>query len=330
MGAMSRKEKEINRRDFIVKTSKTGLALAVTGGLGYILKRREKFPGSEEVESSINDFRVTLSESVPDLVVVKNGTPAELVKSAIKELGGMEKFVSKGDKVVIKPNVGWDRVPKQAANTNPEEVKTVVELCFNAGAKQVIVSDNSCNDARRCFRRSGIAAIVKSVDGDVLLPEKRKFKEMKLGGNILDVWPIFTPFVEADKFINMPIVKHHNLAGATIAMKNLYGILGGRRNQLHQNIHESIADLANFIRPTLVILDAYRILLTNGPQGGNIRDTKETKTVAVGFDQVAIDSFGVTLLGRNPEEFGFLKRGYERGLGNMKLSELTIKNINLS
>jgi len=327
---MKLKEKGISRRDFIKRTSQTGIALAATGGLGYVLKKREKFPRGEEIELTIHDFRVTLQEDIPDLVVVKNGNPSDLVKAAINEIGGMEKFISRGDVVVIKPNVGWDRVPQQAANTNPEEIKTVVELCFNAGAKKVIVSDNSCNDARRCFRRSGIANAVKSVDGEVMLPEQRKFKEVKMGGNVLDVWPVFTPFLEADKFINMPIAKHHNLVGATIAMKNLYGVLGGRRNQLHQNIHESIADLANFIRPTLVILDAYRILLTNGPQGGNIRDTKEIKIVAVGLDQVAIDAYGVTLLGRNPEEFDFLKRGQERGLGNMNLDQLNIKTINLS
>ncbi len=326
---MEKEDNNLTRRDFISRTAKTGVALVTTGVLGYWLKKRERFPGEVELSTTMNDFRVNLPANLPDIVIVRNSSPAELVKSAINELGGMSRFISRGDVVVIKPNIGWDRVPKQAANTNPEVVKTVVELCYNAGAKKVIVSDVSCNDARRCFRRSGIARAVKSVGGYVILPEKRKFKDMKLGGKVLDVWPVFTPFVETDKLINIPIVKHHNLAGATMAMKNWYGILGGRRNQLHQNIHESIADLCNFMRPTLVILDAYRILLTNGPQGGNIQDTKEIRTIAVSVDQVAIDSFGATLLNKNPEDFGFIKKGYERGLGNMKLNEMNIRKINL-
>jgi len=323
-------EEKINRREFISRTAKTGIALAATGGLGFVLKKREKYPGGEEITKTTHDFRVTSPEISQDMVIVRNGESADLVRAAIKEFGGMETFISRGDVVVIKPNVGWDRVPQQAANTNPDEIKAVVELCLSAGAKKVIVADNTCNDARRCFRRSGIATAVQSVGGEVMLPESRKFKEMKLGGNVLNTWSVFTPFVETDKFINMPIVKHHNLAGATIAMKNLYGILGGRRNQLHQNIHESIADLSSFIRPTLVIMDGYRILMTNGPVGGNIQDTKVTKTVAVGFDQVAIDSFGVTLLGKKPEDFGFLKRGQERGLGTMNVNELNVKEINLA
>jgi uncharacterized protein (DUF362 family) len=146
---------------------------------------------------------------------------------------------------------------------------------------------------------------------------------------LLTVWPVFTPILEADKVINLPIVKHHNLARATMGMKNWYGILGGRRNQLHQNIDVGIADLATFMRPTLTILDAYRVLMTNGPQGGNLDDVKLCKTIAAGVDPVAIDAYGATLLGLRAEQIPYILIAHERGLGSKDYSELQVRYVNL-
>jgi len=219
-------------------------------------------------------------------------------------------------------------MPQQAANTNPEVVKTVVELCYNAGARKVIVTDVSCNEARRCFLRSGIAEAAESIGAEVELPEERKFRELNLGGEVLGTRLVYTTFVEADKVINIPIAKHHNLTGATLAMKNWYGILGGRRNQLHQHIHESIADLGTFLRPTLTILDAYRVLMRNGPQGGNLSDVVERKTIIASVDQVAIDAYaGETFFSLTPERLQYLKIAHERKIGNMNYRELRIKEI---
>jgi len=245
-------------------------------------------------------------------------------------LGGMHRFISRGDIVVLKPNIGWDRVPRQAANTNPEVVGKVVELCLEAGAKKVIVTDVSCNDARRCFKRSGIARSAESMGATVILPEERKFRDFPINGELLSVWPIFTPIVEADKIINLPIVKHHNLCRATLGLKNWYGILGGRRNQLHQNIDLSIADLAAFIRPTLTILDAYRVLVSNGPQGGNMNDVKLMKSIAAGTDPVAIDAYGASLLGLRADQLPYLAIAQERGLGRTDFQGMNIKSIHLT
>ena len=191
----------------------------------------------------------------------------------------------------MKPNIGWDRTPEQAANTNPRIVAEIVRQCWNAGAKRVIVTDVSCNDPRRCFQRSGIAEASRREGAEVVLPDPARFKDVDLQGEVLRDWPVFDPFLNADKIINVPIAKHHSLTGTTLGMKNWYGILGGPRHQLHQKIHESLVDLADFIRPTLTIIDCYRVLIRNGPTGGNLDDVVLKKTLVAGTDPVALDAY---------------------------------------
>jgi uncharacterized protein (DUF362 family) len=254
-------------------------------------------------------------------------TPEQLVTRAVDALGGMSKFVSRGDLVVIKPNIGWDRMPIHAANTNPDVVAAVIKLAYNAGAKKVVVADGSCNDPNRCFQRSGIWRASYDAGAEVVLPQEHRFRTMRLKGDVLDEWPIFTTLVDADKVINVPVAKHHNLAKYTAAMKNWYGVLGGRRNRLHQNIDTSIADLATFMRPTLVIVDAWRVLMRNGPQGGNIDDARDMHTIIATVDQVAADSFGCTLIGQKRENMPYLAMGESRGLGTTRWENLRVKEV---
>lgn len=322
-------EQHINRRDFLKRSARTGVAVAATVGAGFWLSSRSRHPDFKSAGAEIRSFLVDVQKPIPDMVIARGGTPAETTSAAIGALGGMETFVANGDIVVLKPNIGWDRIPQQAANTNPEVVKTVVEHCYAAGAKNVVVSDVSCNDARRCFHRSGIARLAESAGATVILPEDRKFRDFNMKGEILTVWPVFTPIIDADKVINLPIVKHHNFARATMGMKNWYGILGGRRNQLHQKIDVSIADLAAFIRPTLTIMDAYRVLMENGPQGGNLDDVKEFKTIIAGTDPVAIDAFGATFLGLSADQIPYIVLGHERRLGNKNYRELRIEEVSV-
>ncbi len=319
----------MDRREFLRRSAGAGAAVAVTGGLGFWLRSRERHPGRELASAQSRDYRVSLGSGLPAMAVVSGGDPASLASAALAALGGMQKFVARGDVVVLKPNIGWDRVPQQAANTNPDLVKAVARLCFDAGAKKVVVTDVSCNDSRRCFMRSGIAAAAQSVGATVLLPEERKFRDYRLNGELLSVWPVYTPILEADKVINIPIVKHHNLSRVTMGMKNWYGILGGRRNQLHQNVDVGIADLATFMRPTLTVLDAYRVLAANGPQGGNLNDVKLVKTVVAGVDPVAIDAYGATFMGLQAEQIPYINIAHERGLGNKNYSELQVKHVDL-
>jgi uncharacterized protein (DUF362 family) len=268
--------------------------------------------------------------SLADMAVVQGDSPRLLARRAIDELGGIRRFISRGDVVVLKPNAGWDRTPEQAANTNPEIVSEVARMCFEAGAKSVVVTDVPVNESRRCFARSGIEAAARSVGAQVVLPEDRKFKEVDLGGEVLSVWPVLEPFLAADKMINIPVAKHHSLTGATLGMKNWYGILGGVRHRLHQRIHESLADLAAFMRPTLTIVDAYRVLVRNGPTGGNLADVALKKTVIASIDPVAADAYAAkAYFDLDPQRLPYLKFAADRGLGTASFELLRSRVVQL-
>lgn len=261
----------------------------------------------------------------PDLALIQGNSPAQLTKEAVALLGGINRFVSKGDVVLVKPNIGWDRTPKQAACTNPEVVKTLVELCLDAGAKQVKVMDNPCNPARRTYVRSGIAAAAKKAGAKVPYPNDHRLKKMALKGEWLKDWEVYTDFVEADKIINAPIAKTHSLSRLTMGMKNWLGALGGKRNQLHQKLDFAMVDLAAFFKPVLTVLDGYRILIRNGPQGGRLSDVKLHKTIVAGVDYVAVDAIGATFFGIKPEDLRFLQLANQKGFGEINLEKLRIE-----
>lgn len=261
----------------------------------------------------------------PDLAVIQGDSPVRLTQEAVAALGGMNRFISKGDKVMVKPNIGWDRTPEQGACTNPDVVKTLVELCFDAGAKQVTVMDNPCNPAQRTYVRSGIAKAAKEAGAKVPFPNKYKLKKLALKGEWFKDWEIYTDFVEVDKIINVPAAKTHSLSRITLGMKNWLGALGGNRNQLHQNLDYAMVDLARFFKPTLSILDAYRLLIRNGPQGGRLSDVQVFKTMVAGVDYVAVDTMGASFFDIKPQELPYLQLSKERGLGEIDLEKLRIE-----
>jgi len=283
--------------------------------------------------SILGDFnaliKTAMAASDPDLVVVSGGPPDKIVKAALDALGGIKKFISRGDVVVVKPNMGWDRMPEQAANTNPDVVAATVKLCFEAGAKKVKIFDRSVNDPRRCYVQSGIASSARAVGAEVSYVDDRKFKDMSINGIVLKSWPLYTELFEADKIINLPIAKSHGLAKLTLSMKNWMGVMGGSRSQIHQKLDDCLVDLSMKIRPTLTILDAVRILTANGPQGGSLSDVKRLDTVIVGKDHVAVDSFGTTLFGIKPSDLACLKRAESRGLGTTDLRRLKVEKIHV-
>ncbi|MDP3278290.1 MAG: DUF362 domain-containing protein [Deltaproteobacteria bacterium] len=313
---------KLARRDLLTRGAS---ALGIAAASALVARRFYDRGGWQGPQSSgrreVRDFRVRNAPGPSDFAIahaaLAGATPTQLTRHAVDALGGMARFISRGDRVVIKPNIGWDRTPLQAANTNPEVVAAVVTMAFEAGAHSVIVTDASCNEPGRCFQRSGIWTRAHRAGAQVLLPAEHRFRTMRLRGEVLDEWPVYRTLIEADKVINVPVAKHHNLAKYTAAMKNWYGVLGGRRNRLHQSIDRSIADLATFMRPTLTIVDAIRVMLRNGPQGGNVDDTQRTDTVIATVDQVAADAFGCTLIGQRPENLPYLHMGQARGLGTM-------------
>lgn len=264
----------------------------------------------------------------PDLVVVHGASPDRIVRAAVEALGGIRRFIAKGDVVVVKPNIGWDRTPEQAACTNPEVVGTLVKLCFEAGAAKVKVFDRTCNDPRRCYVQSGIEAAAKAAGAEVSHIDERKFREVKIPrGVAIQSWPIYADVLEADKLINVPIAKHHGLGRLTLSLKNWMGVMGENRGRIHQRLDETLVDLATVIKPCLTVLDAVRILTAHGPQGGNLADVKRLDTVVAGTDQVAIDAYGATLFGLTGADLGYVREGARRGLGVMDLGRLSIKKL---
>jgi uncharacterized protein (DUF362 family) len=300
----------MNRRDFLKSAVITGAALTIPAGLDPFLKTMD-------------------AAEKTDLAVVHGTSPARITRAAVDSLGGMKRFISRGDVVVVKPNIGWDRTPEYAANTNPEVVATVVKLCFEAGAKRVKVFDHPVSDARRTYKQSGIADAATAMGATVSFMDDRKFKDMQIKGLTLKSWPLYTEVFEADKVINLPIAKTHGIAKLTLGMKNWMGVMGGSRGRIHQRIDESLVDLAMFIKPALTILDAVRILTDNGPQGGNLADVKQLNMVIAGTDVVAVDAFGTTLFGMKPTHMACIRLGHQARLGSMDLTQMKIKRINL-
>ncbi len=185
--------------------------------------------------------------------------------------------------------------------------------------------DNTTNQAQRCYARSGIAEAAKAAGAKTPYVNPFRLKRMALAGEWLKEWEVFTDFVEADKLINMPIAKHHSLSRLTLGMKNWLGAIGGSRNQLHQRLDEAMVDLAAFFKPELTVLDAYRILVRNGPQGGRTSDTRLQKTVVAGTDAVAIDTLGASFFDLTPHDLPYLELARRRGLGESNIEKIAIE-----
>jgi uncharacterized protein (DUF362 family) len=316
----------MKRRDFIKKTGKAiGLA-AVTGGTGFLFHNRESIAYQQFVAATTN-FEVPADSGLPGLALAKNEDHVAALKVALDAVGGIKRFIKPGERVTVKPNVGWDRTPEQAANTNPLLVGEMVKQCLEAGAKEVIVTDVTCNYAPRCFLRSGIREAAEQAGGKVILPGDEDYIKIDLGGEMLTVWPVLKHFIETDRLINMPIVKNHSLSVCTIAMKNLYGILGGRRNQLHQQIDQSIVDLAGFAKPTLTIVDATRVMVRGGPTGGSLEDVVIENSVMCATDQVAADSRGCEFLGMEGPKIGHIALAHSSGLGEIDYKAAGYKEV---
>jgi len=316
----------MTRREAMLQLLRLTGAGAGTAAAAFWLAKHSALPVSTAAANVRRDHTVEANAALPEMVVVQGDDPRALVRRAFADLGGVGRFIAHGEVVVLKPNIAWDRTPEQAANTNPDLVAEVVKQCWQAGAKRVIVTDVSCNDAERCFHRSGIAAAARSEGAEVILPDPARFREVNLGGEILQSWQVFEPFLLADKVINLPIAKQHALTGATLGFKNWYGILGGERNRLHQQIHQSLVDLAAFMLPTLTLIDCYRVLLRNGPTGGNLEDVALHKTLVAGTDPVALDAYvAKAYWNLDADALPYLKLAEKRGLGRLDFEHVRSK-----
>ena len=299
----------IDRRTFIRRTVQTAIA-AAAGGLPVL---------------DLLSMPVQASQA-PPLAVRKGQDIPFLVRETINALGGAENFVKQGEVVVVKPNIGWDRTVELAANTHPEVVKTLVQLCLEAGAKQVRIFDRTCNDERRCYMQSGIRPALEAIRSDRVSIEyidRRSFKELAIkGGRAFDRWEFYLPVIEADRLINVPIAKHHSISRLTLGMKNLMGVIGGNRGRLHHDIAESLSDIASVIHSDLTVVDATRILTANGPQGGRLQDVRKLDTLIASPDIVAADAYAATLFGLSPTQVPTVVAAARRGLGVMDLNQV--------
>ena len=267
---------------------------------------------------------------IPDVVWVENGEPAELINHAAEAFGGMGRFISKGDVVVVKPNIGWDRTPETAANTNPDLVAEIVRLCLDAGAKRVKVFDRTTNSPLRCYRNSQIEAKAEKAGAKVLQVRDHRFKSVTLRqGTVLKKWPIYRDYLEADKVINVPVAKHHSLCRVTLGLKNLMGVMGGPRGEIHNGFATKLVDITSEILPTLTIIDAYRIMTGNGPSGGSLSNVEKPRTLIMSPCTVTADYVATALFKLEPGEVGHINEAVRRGLNLYDVSDLKMKKISL-
>jgi uncharacterized protein (DUF362 family) len=296
-------------------------ALGVGGIVAYDRHRRFGRPS----DASVGDHRVVLPGDAARMVIARGLDPARSVRAAVERLGGMSSFVGPADTVVVKPNIGWDRSAAQGANTHPEVVAEVVRLCREARARRVIVCDCPVRNARSAFERSGILAAAHGAGAEVILPEDSRYRTVHVSQR-LGNWDVLDPFVFADKIINVPVAKHHPVSGVSCGLKNWFGVTAIGRPLLHQNLQRAIAELAALMRPTLTIVDASRVLMENGPAGGNLADVKPTRTIAAGTDPVALDAWATQLFpGQAPA--ASLAFAAEMGLGRVDYQALSPTEI---
>ncbi len=268
-----------------------------------------------------------LDKPQPVVAKVQGSNWANITSDAVQALGGMKKFVNPGETVVVKPNMAWDRAPELAANAHPEVVRRVAEMCLEAGAKQVKVLDHTCHDARKAYQNSGIKPAVEALKDKRVAVEyvdERRFVEVRTEkARALKKWYYYKDILEADRFINIPVAKHHSESRLTLCLKNMMGAIGGWRGRCHVGLHQNIADMNLVLRPDLHVLDCTRILLRNGPTGGNVADVEVKNLVLAGPDPVALDAFGATLFGLKPADIGYITKAYELNRGEMDLSKVT-------
>jgi len=307
----------MERREFFRKSIGAGLA----GGLAFFIGRPEKIIGTPYNPDG----------PLYDLVAVKGGEPELMYEQAIKSLGGIGKFVKKNQTVVVKPNIGWDVTPEKAANTNPKLVAHIIKSCLEAGAKKVYVFDNTCDQWKKCYQNSGIEKAAKNAGAEVVsgnaegyyhevkIPKGKKMKKAKVHELVLN----------SDVFINVPIIKHHSSSDLSLSMKNLMGIVWDRGFWHRNDLHQCIADFSSYCKPTLNIIDGYRIMMKNGPRGVSVEDVNLVKSLIISTDMVAADAAATKIFGSDPEKIDYLRIANEMNIGEINLGKLNINRIKL-
>lgn len=306
----------MKRRDFF----KTSVSASLAAGAAISMGGYEKLWTNSSVAAKY------------DMVAVMGGSPDAMFDLGIQEFGGIESFVRKGQKVLIKPNIAWDVIPELGGNTNPLLVKRIIEHCFKAGAKEVYVFDHTCDNWVNTYKNSGIEKIAKAAGAKVVPANSESyFQQVEIpGGVMLKSAKVHELLLETDVFINVPILKDHNSTRMTCCLKNTMGIVWDRGFWHKNNLNQCIADFALFEKkPVLNVIDCYNVMVKNGPQGVSKEDIVQMKSQILTTDWVAGDAAAAKMLGIEPEKIEYIPIAHKMGLGNMNLDSLNIKRIKM-
>ena len=314
----------LNRRQFLDRLAKAGISITAACAAGFWFHDSKGPTLSKNDPSNLILPDFSIDALGQKMSIVRGENRVATLRMALKSLGGIETFIKKGDRVLLKVNAAFASPAMLSATTHPAIITEMTQLCFRAGAASVVVTDNPINDPASCFTLTGIADAARSAGARVLLPRDDLFSPMTVkNAKLIRNWPVlYKPFTDITKVIGMAPLKDHHRSGASMIMKNWYGLLGGRRNIFHQDIHNIIMELAMMVKPSLVILDATTSMMTNGPTGGSLSDLKNTNTMIVSTDQVAADAFGASLLGRSLDELPFIGKAEAAGIGTADYHKL--------
>jgi uncharacterized protein (DUF362 family) len=312
---------KLTRRQFLITGAATAGAALL--GVGCSSQPAPTSEGRREVPVPASDQAY--------LAVARGADPAEITKTALAALGGIERFVKSGDDVIIKPNICVDyHPPEYAATTNPTVVATLVSLCLGAGAKRVRVMDTPFGGTpESAYVVTGIGDAVKAAGGEMEVMSPVKFAKFAIPeGRDITEWDVYQDIINANVLINVPIAKHHSLARLTLGGKNLLGAITSP-SKMHRNLGQRIADLTSLVRPTLTVVDAVRVLMAHGPTGGSLNDVQQMDTIIASHDIVAADAYGATLFGKTGSDIAYIKAGAEMGLGTMDLDSIKIEEVSV-
>ena len=318
------KSNGLNRRQFLDRLTKAGISITAACAAGFWFHDSKGPTLSKNDQSNLILPDFSIDALGQKMSIVRGDDRVATLRMALKSLGGIETFIKKGDRVLLKVNAAFASPAMLSATTHPAIITEMTQLCFRAGATSVVVTDNPINDPASCFTLTGIADAARSAGARVLLPRDDLFSPLTVkDAKLIRNWPVlYKPFTDITKVIGMAPLKDHHRSGASMIMKNWYGLLGGRRNIFHQDIHSIIMELAMMVKPSLVILDATTSMMTNGPTGGSLSDLKNTNTMIVSTDQVAADAFGASLLGRSLDELPFIGKAEAVGIGTADYHKL--------
>lgn len=310
-------QNSLNRRQFLVRSAKAGVSVAAVCAAGLWFHESGPPASSGVTRPDTGPLDFSMADLNSKMAIVRGRDRRSTLNAALKAMGGIEAYVKKNDRVLLKVNAAFASPPMLSATTHPDVVSEMTRLCLQAGAASVAITDNPINDPSSCFTLSGILEAARAAGAKLVFPDPDAFEPFSVPhARLIHSWPVLLkPLKNVTKVIGLTPVKDHHRSGASLTMKNWYGLLGGRRNIFHQDINTIITELALMVRPTLVILDGTTSMMTNGPTGGSLSDLKQTNTMIASTDQVAADAFGATLLGKSPGDLPYIGKAEAAGVG---------------